>query len=95
MITTSKIPCVDRHKNVIVAKITVAPRTFTIIKNFLQIVILAVPLLLNGCYTPVIEGAQQGYDVSRRDSFKTEAVTDDPVPSTSLVTPTVVRAVAP
>src|ERR1035437_47516 len=48
-------------------------------KNFLQIVILAVPLLLNGCYTPVIEGAQQGYDVSRRDSLKTEAVTDEPV----------------
>jgi hypothetical protein len=48
-------------------------------KNFLQIVILAVPLLLNGCYTPVIEGAQQGYDASRRGSLKTEVATDDPV----------------
>ena len=49
------------------------------IKNFLQIVLLAVPLLLNGCYTPVIEGAQQGYDASRRESLKTEAASDDPV----------------
>ena len=48
-------------------------------KNFLQIVILAVPLLLDGCYTPVIEGAQQGYDASRRDSLKTEAASDDPI----------------
>jgi hypothetical protein len=48
-------------------------------KNFLPIMILAIPLLLDGCYTPVIEGAQQGYDASRRESLKTEAASDDPV----------------
>lgn len=39
----------------------------------------ALPLLLDGCYTPLIEGAQQGYDASRRESLKTEAASDDPV----------------
>lgn len=48
-------------------------------KNFLQIALLAVPLLLDGCYTPVIEGAQQGYDASMRKSLKTEAASDNPV----------------
>jgi len=40
---------------------------------------LAIPLLLEGCYTPLIEGVQQGYDASRRGSLKTEAESDDPI----------------
>jgi TPR repeat protein len=45
-------------------------------KKFL---LLALPLLLDGCYTPFIEGAQEGYDAVRRDSLQTEAATGDPV----------------
>jgi TPR repeat protein len=37
------------------------------------------PLLLQGCYTPVVEGAQQGYDAVRRDSLHAEAAAGDPV----------------
>jgi TPR repeat protein len=49
-------------------------------KCFFSLVMITFPLLLNGCYTPVIEGAQQGYDASRRESLKTEAAfSDDPV----------------
>lgn len=41
---------------------------------------LALPLLLDGCYTPIIEGAQQGYDASRRGSLNTEAAASgDPI----------------
>jgi hypothetical protein len=32
---------------------------------------LAASLLLSGCYTPVIEGVQQGYDATKRASIKT------------------------
>jgi hypothetical protein len=47
---------------------------------FLPLVMLATLLLLDGCYTPVIEGAQQGYDASKRGSLKTAAASsDDPI----------------
>jgi TPR repeat protein len=36
-------------------------------------------LLLSGCYAPLIEGAQQGYDASKREVLKTEGETNDPV----------------
>ena len=40
--------------------------------NFnLPLLALATALLLNGCYTPIIEGAQQGYDATKRASIKT------------------------
>ena len=48
-------------------------------KNFLLLVIFTLPVLLNGCYTPVIEGAQQGYDASRRGMLKAKAKSDDPI----------------
>jgi hypothetical protein len=48
-------------------------------KNLSLLAILALPLLLDGCYTPLIEGAQQGYDVVRRDSLQAETVSGDPV----------------
>jgi hypothetical protein len=48
-------------------------------QGFLPLMMLAMPLLLDGCYTPVIEGAQQGYDASRRGSLKTEAESDNPI----------------
>ena len=36
--------------------------------------------LLNGCYAPIIEGAQQGYDATKRKSIKvTDASPNDPV----------------
>jgi len=38
---------------------------------------LALPLLLDGCYTPLIEGAQEGYDAVRRDPLHKEAVAGD------------------
>ena len=41
---------------------------------------LATTLLLNGCYTPIIEGAQQGYDATKRASIKTaDASPNDPI----------------
>jgi TPR repeat protein len=40
---------------------------------------LWLPLLLNGCYTPIIEGAQEGYDAAKRDSLHAEATSGDPV----------------
>ncbi|OIQ88169.1 hypothetical protein GALL_299410 [mine drainage metagenome] len=50
------------------------------LNKILPFLTLALPLLLEGCYTPIIEGAQQGYDASRRGSLKTEArESDDPV----------------
>lgn len=43
--------------------------------NFrLLLAMLAVNLSLSGCYAPVIEGAQQGYDATKRTSIKTEGV---------------------
>jgi TPR repeat protein len=48
-------------------------------KNFSLLAALALPLLLDGCYTPLIEGAQEGYDVARRDSLEADTATGDPV----------------
>lgn len=48
-------------------------------KNFHLLAILVLPLLLDGCYTPLIEGAQQGYDAARRDSLESETASGDPV----------------
>ena len=40
----------------------------------------ATTFLLNGCYTPIIEGAQQGYDAVERKAIKTADVSpNDPV----------------
>ena len=49
--------------------------------NFsLPLLALATTLLLNGCYTPIIEGAQQGYDATKRASIKTaDASPNDPI----------------
>jgi len=43
------------------------------------IVLLAMSVLLDGCYTPFIEGAQQGYDASRRKPLKTDINTPNDV----------------
>ena len=48
-------------------------------KYFVLLLMVALPLLLEGCYTPLIEGAQQGYDVARRDSLEADTTTGDPV----------------
>jgi TPR repeat protein len=48
-------------------------------KNFLLLAFLASSLLLDGCYTPLVEGAQQGYDAARRDPLKADAASGDPV----------------
>jgi TPR repeat protein len=40
---------------------------------------LTLPLLLQGCYTPLIEGAQQGYDAVRRDPLQADAASGDQV----------------
>jgi hypothetical protein len=47
-------------------------------KNFLVLAALTVPLL-NGCYTPLLEGAGQAYDASRRPSLHADATVGDPV----------------
>jgi TPR repeat protein len=48
-------------------------------KSFFWLAILASPLLLEGCYAPLMEGAGQGYDVVRRDSLQAETASGDPV----------------
>jgi hypothetical protein len=48
-------------------------------KIFLLVAMLASPLLLEGCYTPLVEGAQEGYDAARRDPLHTDAASGDPV----------------
>ncbi len=48
-------------------------------KKFFLLALLASPLLLEGCYTPLVEGAQEGYDAIRRDSLLAETATGDPV----------------
>jgi hypothetical protein len=48
-------------------------------KKFFLLAMLALPLLLNGCYTPLIEGAQEGYDVISRDPLQADAASGDPV----------------
>jgi hypothetical protein len=39
--------------------------------------LLASTLLLEGCYAPLIEGAQQGYDAVRRDPLQARAASGD------------------
>ena len=46
--------------------------------HLLLLVLLALPLL-NGCYTPLVEGAQEGYDGVRRDTLHQQALTGKPV----------------
>jgi TPR repeat protein len=48
-------------------------------KNFALLPVLASTLLLGGCYTPLIEGAQEGYDAIRRDPLQAGAASGDPV----------------
>lgn len=42
-------------------------------KNLFLLALLAQTLVLNGCYAPLIEGAQQGYDSARRESLEETA----------------------
>jgi Sel1 repeat len=46
-------------------------------RNLLLLAILASTSLLDGCYTPLIEGAQEGYDAVRRDPLQAEAISGD------------------
>lgn len=46
--------------------------------TFIYLTLMATPLLFGGCYAPMIEGAQQGYDATKRVQFKNEIKTDDP-----------------
>jgi TPR repeat protein len=48
-------------------------------KNLLLVVLLVLPLLLDGCYTPLVEGAQEGYDAVQRDPLHADAASGDPV----------------
>jgi hypothetical protein len=48
-------------------------------KTFLQISVIAPAILLDGCYAPLIEGAQEGYDAIRRDSLQAETSSGNPV----------------
>jgi hypothetical protein len=49
-------------------------------KIILLPIVFALPLLLVGCYAPLIEGAQQSYDAARRVPLKTDAASsDDPI----------------
>jgi TPR repeat protein len=43
------------------------------LKSLLLLAALAPFLLLQGCYTPLIEGAQEGYDGARRDALEAGA----------------------
>ncbi len=46
-------------------------------KVHVLLAMLASTLLLEGCYTPLIEGAQQGYDAVRRDPLQARAASGD------------------
>jgi TPR repeat protein len=48
------------------------------VKSALPSSVFALTLLLNGCATPVIEGAQEGYDGVRRDSLTDRAKSGKP-----------------
>ena len=48
-------------------------------KNLFLLALLALPLLLDGCYTPLIEGAQEAYDAARRDPLQADAASGNPV----------------
>lgn len=43
----------------------------------LSLAMLAMAMLLNGCYAPLIEGGQQGYDAVKREPLKTDVKTSD------------------
>jgi hypothetical protein len=47
-------------------------------KIFAFIAMLASMLVLDGCYTPIVEGAQEGYDAVRRDPLRAEAAAGAP-----------------
>ncbi len=47
-------------------------------RSLVLFAMLASTLLLGGCYTPLIEGAQEGYDAIRRDPLQAEAAAGDP-----------------
>ncbi|HLX79911.1 MAG TPA: hypothetical protein VKS43_04940 [Burkholderiales bacterium] len=42
----------------------------------LLLAVLVSALLLDGCYTPLVEGAQEGYDAIRRDTLQGKATSD-------------------
>jgi TPR repeat protein len=48
-----------------------------IMKNIFYLALCLFILNLAGCYTPVIEGAQQGYDGARRSELQDKAMTGD------------------
>jgi len=48
-------------------------------KKIYVLALFALPLLLEGCYTPLVEGAQQGYDAVRRDPLQADAASGDRV----------------
>jgi uncharacterized protein len=50
-----------------------------LMRKSLLLALLAFPLLLDGCFTPVIEGATEIHDWYRRDTFDGEAASGDPV----------------
>jgi TPR repeat protein len=45
---------------------------------FVLLALFASTLLLGGCYTPLIEGAQEGYDAVRREPLQAAAASGDP-----------------
>jgi len=49
------------------------------VKIAILFAVFASTLLLEGCYTPLIEGAQEGYDAVRRDSLQAGAASGDAV----------------
>jgi Sel1 repeat len=53
-------------------------RPSSLMKNFVFLAILASTSLLGGCYTPLIEGAQEGYDAIRREPLQAEAASGNP-----------------
>jgi TPR repeat protein len=48
-------------------------------KKFLLLVMLIATSLLDACYTPAIEGAQEGYDYFRREPLHAKTTSGDPV----------------
>ncbi len=44
---------------------------------FICLILITIPFLFGGCYAPVIEGAQQGYDATKRVQLKNEIKTND------------------
>ena len=48
-------------------------------KIFRWLAVFASIMLLDGCYTPLVEGAQEAYDAGRRDALRAGATAGDPV----------------